>query len=77
MLDELKARSKREWVPADAYPGAYALLGERDQAFYWLERMYDEQNANLTWLKTDPVLVPMIGSDPRFTALLRRIGLAK
>ena len=77
ILDELKARSKREWVSAASYPWAYGLLGERDQAFYWLDRMYEERNPFLIFLKTDRILAPAIGSDPRYPALLRRIGLVK
>jgi len=52
----------------------HAVLGEKDEAFAWLERMYQERNYMLHNLKVAPELAPL-RSDPRFTDLLRRIGL--
>ncbi len=51
----------------------YALLGDADQAFAWLERAYEERDHDLVFLLTDPTL-DSIRSDPRFDDLLRRIG---
>jgi len=51
---------------------AYAQLGERDKAFAWLERAYNER-AGLLFLKVDPAF-DSLRSDPRFNSLLRRIG---
>ncbi len=56
-----------------AIAGIYSLLGERDMAFEWLERAYDEHsilpNINAEfWFEN-------ICIDPRFTALLKKIGL--
>jgi tetratricopeptide (TPR) repeat protein len=64
------------------FPGtlaeAYATLGEKDRAFYWLEeyrRHHDLALADPTvYFKTDPWFAP-IRSDPRFGDFLRRIGL--
>ena len=49
-------------------------LGDKDRAFQWLDRCYEERSPWLGWLKTDPALDPL-RSDPRFADLLRRIGL--
>jgi serine/threonine protein kinase len=50
-------------------------LGEPDRVFDWLELAYRDQSIWLTcWLKVDPRLDP-IHSDPRFSDLLRRIGV--
>ena len=52
----------------------YAGLGEKDEAFTWLERSYDERDKGLTYLKIDPCMDPL-RSDPRFARLLQRVGL--
>lgn len=73
-LDELTRRSQTGYVPAAALVYAYAGLGEREQAFRWLERAYEERS-NVIWqLRIDATLDPL-RSDPRFTGLLRRVGL--
>jgi tetratricopeptide (TPR) repeat protein len=51
-----------------------ARLGNRNEAFRWLEKLYDERSGWITKLKVDPEL-ESLHSDPRFQDLLRRIGL--
>ena len=43
MLDELKRVSGQEYVPATSIALVYAGLGEKDQAFAWLEKGYEER----------------------------------
>jgi hypothetical protein len=52
----------------------YAGLGDKDQAFAWVERAFSECSGHLTWLTTDPQL-DGLRSDPRFADLVRRVGL--
>jgi serine/threonine protein kinase/TolB-like protein len=52
----------------------YAALGEKDQAFVWLEKSWQEREVPITFLKRDHLLEPL-SSDPRFADLVRRIGL--
>ena len=52
----------------------YTALGEKDRAFEWLEWAYEKRDSFLTYLKIAPGLDPL-RSDPRFTALLRKVGL--
>ena len=52
----------------------YALLGEKDQAFEWLNRAYDERSGWLLELKFDPVW-DNLRADPRFADLTGRVGL--
>ncbi len=52
----------------------YAGLGDKDDAFAWLEEAYKSRSEGLTNLKIDPCLDPL-RSDPRFADLLRRTGL--
>ena len=74
MLNELKQLSEREYVPADGIALIYAGLGEKDQAFAWLEKAYGERSFNLAWLKVEPRW-DGLRSDPRFADLVRRVGL--
>ncbi len=52
----------------------YTGLGEKDQAFDWLERAYAVHDPALDMLKVEPAL-DGLRSDPRFEALIHRIGL--
>ena len=54
----------------------YAALGETDSAFKYLERSYERHEEALLTLKVDPK-VDSLRSDPRFMALLKKIGLEK
>lgn len=49
-------------------------LGRTDDAFRWLERAADEHEPRVIYIGVDPLYVPM-RADPRFVALLRRLGL--
>lgn len=49
----------------------YAALGDKDRAFFWLERSYEERSRSLLFLKVAPVLDSLRG-DPRFSDLVRR-----
>jgi eukaryotic-like serine/threonine-protein kinase len=52
----------------------YSLLDEKDDAFNWLEKAYEERSSKLTDLKIDPDF-DNLHSDPRFAKLAERIGL--
>lgn len=53
----------------------YAGLGDKQQAFNWLEDAYRAHDAGLVYLGIDPCLAPL-RSDPRFADLMRREGLS-
>jgi TolB-like protein/DNA-binding winged helix-turn-helix (wHTH) protein len=74
-LDQEVEESKRE--PSTAFDMAeiFAQLGQKDQAFSWLERAYEERSFFMMYLKVAPNLDPL-RSDPRFADLLRRVGHA-
>jgi eukaryotic-like serine/threonine-protein kinase len=52
----------------------YADLGDKDQAFRWLNTAYQERDFLLMGLKTNFQLDP-IRADPRFAELVRKVGL--
>ena len=74
LLAELKRRKEAGYIPAGAFVNAYLGLGDKEQAFYWLEQAYKEQSNILQFLKTHPYFDPIRG-DPRFADLVRRVGL--
>ena len=73
ILVELKERARKEFVSPSFLAAAYGALGENDIAFELLDKAYSERDNRFCWLKTDPIYDPM-RSDPRFSALLRKIG---
>jgi TolB-like protein/Flp pilus assembly protein TadD len=74
LLSELKRRRSGGYVPAAAFVNAYLGLGDKEQAFLWLEVAYKEQSNILQFIKTHPFFDP-IRNDPRFADLERRVGL--
>ncbi|HEX8087293.1 MAG TPA: winged helix-turn-helix domain-containing protein [Blastocatellia bacterium] len=68
-------RQKQKYVSPYTVSAIYAGLGERDEAFRWLERAYGERDIWLMNLKVDPVF-KSFRSDPRLAGLLQRLGLA-
>jgi serine/threonine protein kinase/Tfp pilus assembly protein PilF len=66
---------QRELSPA-MMAAAYAAIGEKDEAFKWLEKAYDERDLVLGYLKVRPMFDPL-RSDPRFAELLKKVGLDK
>jgi hypothetical protein len=74
-LKDLEQRAQQpEFNPIEA-ANTCALLGNRDEAFKWLEEAYQDRSFGLIYLKVDPEL-DSLRSDPRYTDLLRRIHLA-
>ena len=69
-IEQVKAGPPQEFFLATLY----ARLGEKDQAFEALEGAYAEHSDRLVHLKEELALDPL-RSDPRFFALLRRVGL--
>jgi len=74
VLNQLKQLSSQEYVSAYSIALVYAGLGEKEQAFAWLERAYEERAFQMHDLKVEPRW-DNIRSDPRFEDLLRRVGL--
>ena len=72
-LKDLEKQAQQEkFNPLDAAI-ACSLLGNRDEAFSWLEEAYEYHVQGLIYLNVDPEF-DNLRSDPRFTALTRRIG---
>jgi TolB-like protein/Tfp pilus assembly protein PilF len=63
-----------QYVSPITFAIIYAQLNQKDHAFVWLEKAYQERVPWLVSLKTDPQL-ENLRSDPRFANLVKRIGL--
>jgi len=74
ILDELTRLSKQQYISPGMVASIYANLGEKDQAFEWLEKAYKEHDIWISEIKVSPRF-DSLRSDPRFTALLKKIGL--
>jgi TolB-like protein/DNA-binding winged helix-turn-helix (wHTH) protein/Tfp pilus assembly protein PilF len=75
MLKRLTALSKKTHVPPSSMLLIYTGLEEKDEAFKWAERMFEEQDFTVLGLKVNPVF-DSLRSDPRYVPLLRRAKLA-
>ncbi len=71
----LDLRTKR-YVDAYLIGEVYAGLGEKDQAFEWLNKAYEERTGQVIWIKVDP-WIKNLRSDPRYTELLKKVGFKR
>jgi TolB-like protein/Tfp pilus assembly protein PilF len=73
IIHELEDRISKGIDPYLIAP-IHALLGDRDQAFAWIEKAYAKRSFWLPFLKSEPRL-ESLRSDPRFADLVRRVGI--
>jgi Tfp pilus assembly protein PilF len=74
LLDRDLERSKREFVSPYEIADYYALLGDKRQAFRYLDKAYAARDRWLPLVKTEHDF-DVLHSDPRYADLLRRMGL--
>ncbi len=74
VLDQLRGLSDQGYELHYHTALIYLALGDKDQAFAWLEQAYNERDEELGLLKVDPML-DSLRADPRFVSLLERVGL--
>jgi serine/threonine-protein kinase len=75
VLAKLEARSRDVFVPSTSFALVHLGLGERERALEWLERGSRQRELSLSVLKVHPVYDGLRG-EPRFQALLKKLGLA-
>jgi len=75
VLEHLKGVSAHSWVAPYNIAVIYAGLGEKEQAFAFLDQAYKDRSYYLpTYLATD-ARIDSLRSDPRFVELRKRVGL--
>jgi DNA-binding winged helix-turn-helix (wHTH) protein/TolB-like protein/tetratricopeptide (TPR) repeat protein len=75
ILHRLSREARERYIPPASIALIHAALGEKDQAFQWLEQAYKDRSWWLVFLKVDPRF-DSLRSDRRFETLLQRVGLA-
>ncbi|MEO7142870.1 MAG: winged helix-turn-helix domain-containing protein [Bryobacteraceae bacterium] len=73
-LNELLALSRHRYVSPLSFLHVYVGLGDRDHAFEYMEKAYQDRSNGLLWLAVWPGY-DSIRDDRRFEMYLRRIGL--
>ena len=73
-IEILQAQRKTGYSSAYWIAVLYADLGDKDQAFRWLNTAYEEHDLFLLRFRTNFALDPL-RSDPRFAELVRKVGL--
>jgi eukaryotic-like serine/threonine-protein kinase len=74
LIEVLKNESQREYVSPWWMARYYALMGDREHTFEWLEKGYAERAGDLEYIKTEDFFEPF-HTDPRYIDLLKRMGL--
>lgn len=77
LQEELKsaiASSKSRYVDPYWIAILHARLGDKDEAFQWLEKAYQERSHSMAFIKTEPMF-DSLHSDARFQGFIRRLGL--
>src|SRR3989441_4132485 len=73
-LAELQELSKQRYISPSVFALIYAALGDKDQAFAWLEKSVEEHDLIIGRLKVDQRF-DNLRSDPRFAEIVKRVGL--
>jgi adenylate cyclase len=75
ILEQLLQERQTRYVSAQTIAAIYVALGEKEEAFRWLERAAADHSGTLQWI----AFLPEFGAlrpDPRFSPFLRRIGVS-
>ena len=76
MVDSILRLAQERYIPPVRIARIYVALGETDHAFEWLQTAYDTRSDHLLHLNISPYY-DNLRADPRFQALLKKIGLVK
>jgi serine/threonine protein kinase/Tfp pilus assembly protein PilF len=78
ILDDLLERAKESYFSRTGLAALHFMLGEIDKGFEWLEKAYDDRDPFLCYLRIEPLFgLAGLHSDPRYIAMLKKIGLDK
>jgi hypothetical protein len=69
----MKEDARHDYISPMEFAECYAALGDREQAFEWLERAYREHATSMIHLEVN-YYFDTLRTDPRFRDLERRVG---
>ena len=75
ILRDLEQKSTTVYVSPYLIATLYAALGDKDTAFKFLEKAYQEKSLDLSWYLKSDLRIDNLRSDPRYQTLLSRLGL--
>jgi len=70
----LSTMSASRYVPASYFAVMSIALGDKDRAFAYLDKSFQDRSEQMLYLRVEPLVDPL-RSDPRFNKLLARVGL--
>lgn len=76
LLNRMLDLRARRYVDAYLIGEVYAGLEEKDKAFEWLNKAYEEHAGQMIFIKVDP-WIKNLRSDPRYKELLKKVGFEK
>ena len=77
ILSDLQRQSKNTYVSHYMIATIYAGLGDKDKAFEYLGKSYDEKSTDLAYFMKSDFRLDSLRSDPRFTDLAQRMALPR
>ncbi len=75
LLESLVEHSRQKYIPPYEIGMVYLGLGQKDRAFEWFEKAFEERSGWMAYLMVDPRL-DSVRSDSRFSDLSRRVGFS-
>ena len=74
-LDELYEKYEKEASGSPAWFVAlyYCAVNDYENAFTWLQKSYDRHEAEMLWLREEPLLIP-VRNDERYQKLYKKVG---
>ena len=75
ILGEILERSKYEYIQPFLVAALYGVLGDKDKAFEWLEKGFEDRDPQNFCIKVEPMF-DSLHSDPRWMHLMKKMNLA-
>jgi serine/threonine protein kinase/Tfp pilus assembly protein PilF len=76
IIKELERKSKKEFVIPFLFVKLYSALGNKDKAFKWLNKAYEDRDIAIVTILTEET-IDDLRSDPRYIELLKKMNLYK
>jgi TolB-like protein/class 3 adenylate cyclase/Tfp pilus assembly protein PilF len=76
-LDQLHELEKKQYVDPVTFAEIHCALGEVDEALRWYEKAFADRTPNMVYAAILPRLSPELAGNPRFEAIIERMGFAR